>query len=75
MRPAEIKREIERLTVDASSARSQIAGLKQRLTEVRSMVTELRETLSGAPAAPRQASSEPESTPGPRSAQEGFPGT
>ena len=48
MRPAEIKREIERLTVDAATARSQLTGLRSKLREASSIVSELRGILNGA---------------------------
>jgi hypothetical protein len=47
MRPAEIKREIERLTVDAATARSQLTGLRGKLKEASSIVSELKSILSG----------------------------
>jgi hypothetical protein len=47
MRPADIKREIERLTVDAATARSQLMGLRGKLKEASSIVSELRSMLSG----------------------------
>jgi hypothetical protein len=47
MRPADIKREIERLTVDAATARSQLSGLRGKLREASSIVSELRLMLSG----------------------------
>ena len=48
MRPADIKRELERLTVDAATARSQLTGLRTKLREASSIVAELRSVLSGA---------------------------
>jgi hypothetical protein len=48
MRPADIKRELERLTVDAATARSQLTGLRGKLREASSIVSELRSMLSGA---------------------------
>jgi hypothetical protein len=55
MRPAEIKRELERLTVDAATARSQLTGLRGKLREASSIVSELRSILAGGspPSAPR----------------------
>jgi hypothetical protein len=47
MRPADIKRELERLTVDAGTARSQLTGLRGKLREASSIVSELRSILSG----------------------------
>ena len=47
MRPADIKREIERLTVDAATARSQLTVMRSKLREASSIVSELRSMLSG----------------------------
>ncbi len=47
MRPTEIKREIERLTVAAATARSQLTGLRGKLREASSIVSELRSMLAG----------------------------
>jgi hypothetical protein len=42
VRPAEIKREIERLTVDTSLARAQLGELKAKLLAVQGIVARLR---------------------------------
>jgi hypothetical protein len=47
MRPAEIKRDLERLTVDAATARSQLTVYRGKLREASSIVSELRSMLSG----------------------------
>jgi hypothetical protein len=46
MRPAELKREIERLTVDAATSRGQLAGLRGRLREASHLVEEMRALLT-----------------------------
>ena len=48
MRPVDIKREVERLTVAAATARSQLTGLRSKLREASSIVSELRGILNGA---------------------------
>jgi hypothetical protein len=47
MRPTDIKRELERLTVDAATARSQLTSLRVKLREASSIVSEMRSLLSG----------------------------
>lgn len=63
MRPADIKREIERLTVDAALARSQLGVLRTRLSEARAMIDQVRR------AAERGADARAEGTPEPEHAQ------
>ena len=46
MRPAELKREIERLTVDAATARGQLSSLRVGLREASTIVAELRALLT-----------------------------
>jgi hypothetical protein len=50
MRPADIKRDLERLTVDASQARAQIVELRAKLLDARSIINQLRNDLRAAPA-------------------------
>ncbi len=45
MRPADLKRELERLTVDASQARSQLAEMRVKLSDARSIIDALRGDL------------------------------
>jgi hypothetical protein len=47
MRPADIKRELERLTVDAATARAQLTGLRGKLREASAIVSELKSMLAG----------------------------
>jgi hypothetical protein len=53
MRPADIKRELERLTVDAATARSQLTVYRGKLREASSIVSELKSMLSGGASPPR----------------------
>jgi hypothetical protein len=46
MRPAELKREIERLTVDAATSRGQLSTLRTRLREASTVVAEMRALLT-----------------------------
>ena len=46
MRPAELKREIERLTVDAATSRGQLSSLRGRLREASALVEEMRALLT-----------------------------
>jgi hypothetical protein len=46
MRPAELKREIERLTVDAATSRGQLSSLRAHLREASTIVAELRALLT-----------------------------
>lgn len=48
MRPTDIKRELERLTVDASMARTQLSQLRSRLSEARTIVESIRESIGAA---------------------------
>jgi hypothetical protein len=57
MRPTDLKRELERLTVDASQARSQLGGLRSKLGEVRSIVSEMRTALGVGASKPTEAES------------------
>ena len=63
MRPGDIKRELERLTVDASQARAQLAEVRGKLSEARAMIGDIRGALRGG------ATVEAEGTPTPQPAQ------
>jgi hypothetical protein len=64
MRPGDIKRELERLTVDASQARAQLAEVRGKLSEARAMIGDIRGALRGA-----GAEVDAEGTPGTGAAQ------
>jgi hypothetical protein len=46
MRPNDIKRELERLTVDCATARTQLVDLRGRLREASNIVSELKKLVA-----------------------------
>jgi hypothetical protein len=66
MRPVEIERELERLSVDAATARAQLGELRNQLGRARSILDEIHRLLGSEGNGRR---SVPDSTPGTGHAQ------
>ncbi|MBI4509628.1 MAG: hypothetical protein HY698_08315 [Deltaproteobacteria bacterium] len=66
MRPSDVVRELNRLAMDAATARARLVDLRGRVSEARAIIEEVR---GGSTPADRPAAVPPESTPEPHLVQ------